>query len=80
MEHPHHPNYLIIDASGFIYRAFHALPDLRTPDGRPTGAIFGFVKMLNAMIKRFNPEKVAVVFDPKSGQSWRHNVLRIQSQ
>ncbi len=74
MEHPHHPNYLIIDASGFIYRAFHALPDLRTPDGRPTGAIFGFVKMLNAMIKRFNPEKVAVVFDPKSGQSWRHNV------
>ncbi|MAJ82332.1 MAG: DNA polymerase I [Legionellales bacterium] len=74
MDHPIQPNYLIIDASGFIYRAFHALPDLRTPDNRPTGAIFGFVKMLNAMLKRFQPKKVAVVFDPKGGQSWRHDV------
>ena len=67
-------NYLIVDASGYIYRAFHALPDLRTPDQFPTGAIFGFVRMLEKTIKRFGPKKIAIVFDPPSGQSWRHDI------
>lgn len=67
-------NYLIVDASGYIYRAFHALPDLRTPEQFPTGAIFGFVRMLEKTIKRFNPEKIAIVFDPPSGRSWRHDI------
>lgn len=67
-------NYLIVDASGYIYRAFHALPDLRTPDQFPTGAIFGFVRMLEKTIKRFEPIKIAIVFDPPSGKSWRNDV------
>lgn len=67
-------NYLIVDASGYIYRAFHALPDLRTPDQFPTGAIFGFVRMLEKTIKRFGPKKIAIVFDPPSGRSWRHDI------
>ncbi|MEE2770382.1 MAG: DNA polymerase I [Pseudomonadota bacterium] len=67
-------NYLIVDASGYIYRAFHALPDLRTPDQFPTGAIFGFVRMLEKTIKRFDPKKIAIVFDPPSGHSWRNDI------
>ncbi len=74
MIHPIKSNYLIIDASGYIYRAFHALPDLRTADNRPTGAIFGFVKMLQGLLIRFKPEKTVVVYDPKGGYSWRNDL------
>lgn len=66
--------YLIVDASGYIYRAFHALPDLRTPDQFPTGALVGFVNMLEKTLSRFKPDAVAIVFDPPSGRSWRHDL------
>jgi len=40
---------LLVDGSSFLYRAFHALPDLRNKDGEPTGAIYGFVAMLRRL-------------------------------
>jgi len=38
---------LLVDGSSYLYRAFHALPDLRSPDGFPVGAIHGVVAMMN---------------------------------
>ena len=40
---------LLVDGSSYLYRAFHALPDLRNKDGEPTGAIYGFVAMLRRL-------------------------------
>ena len=54
---------LIIDGHAYAYRAFYAIRVLRSPEGRPTNAIFGFIKMLEKMISSLRPEFVAVVWD-----------------
>jgi DNA polymerase I len=54
---------LIIDGHGYAYRAFHAIRSLDSPDGRPTNAIFGFVKMLAKIRAAIQPSHVAVVWD-----------------
>jgi DNA polymerase-1 len=46
-----------------LYRAFHALPDLRTSRGEPTGAIRGVVSMLRRLVEDGKPDYFAVVFD-----------------
>lgn len=56
---------LLIDASSFLYRAFHALPDLRTKTGLPTGALTGMVNMLRRVQADYPARYVACVFDPK---------------
>ncbi|MBP8813999.1 MAG: hypothetical protein KBH10_09535, partial [Laribacter sp.] len=40
---------LLIDGSSYLYRAFHAMPDLRSPDGAPTGAVYGMINMLRRL-------------------------------
>ena len=40
------PMLLLVDGSSYLYRAYHAMPDLRGPDGFPTGAIHGLVAMM----------------------------------
>jgi DNA polymerase-1 len=40
---------LLVDGSSYLYRAFHALPDLRNRQGEPTGAIYGMVAMLRKL-------------------------------
>jgi DNA polymerase-1 len=54
---------LLVDGSSYLYRAFHALPDLRGPGGVPTGAIHGVVAMLSLLRKQFDAEHAACVFD-----------------
>jgi len=54
---------VLIDGSSYVYRAYYALPPLVSPKGEPTGAIYGFVKMLSALIKELNPDYIAVAFD-----------------
>lgn len=54
---------LIIDGHAYAYRAFHAIRELRAPDGRPTNAIFGFVKMLEKMRVAVGPTHLTVVWD-----------------
>ena len=54
---------ILVDGSSYLYRAFHALPDLRTSRGEPTGAIRGVVSMLRKIIEDHRPEYFAVVFD-----------------
>ena len=54
---------LIIDGHAYAYRAFHAIRDLRSPDGRPTNAVFGFVKMLAKLRAAVEPSHLIVVWD-----------------
>ena len=54
---------MLVDGSSYLYRAFHALPDLRTSRGEPTGALRGVVSMLRRMAEDGKPERFAVVFD-----------------
>jgi len=53
----------LIDATAFCYRAFYALKELSTSFGQPTNAIYGFVSMLNKILKENKPEFLAVCFD-----------------
>ncbi len=53
----------LIDGSGFIFRAFHALPPLTRPDGTPVGAVVGFCNMLYKVVSEHPQARVAVIFD-----------------
>ena len=61
---------LLVDGSSYLYRAYHALPDLRGPDGFPTGAIHGFVAMMRWLRDRYPAEHAVCVFDAK-GKTFR---------
>ncbi len=53
----------LVDGSGYIFRAFFALPPLSTSRGMPTQAVYGFIRMLFKLIKEEHPSHIAVVFD-----------------
>ncbi|RDU98966.1 DNA polymerase I [Trinickia dinghuensis] len=61
---------VLVDGSSYLYRAYHAMPDLRGPDGEPTGAIYGLINMLRRMRKEVTAEYSACVFDAK-GKTFR---------
>ena len=54
---------VLIDATAFCYRAFYALKGLSTSFGQPTNAIYGFINMLNKVVKEEKPDFLAVCFD-----------------
>ncbi len=53
----------LVDGSGFIFRAFHALPPMSRADGTPTNAVFGFTNMLIKLVEDLDADRVAIVFD-----------------
>jgi len=55
----------LIDGSGFIFRAFHALPPLTRADGTPVNAVLGFTNMLSRLITDVGAGSIAVIFDAK---------------
>jgi DNA polymerase-1 len=61
---------LLVDGSSYLYRAFHALPDLRNRVGEPTGAIYGVVNMLHRLRREWAADYIACVFDAK-GKTFR---------
>ena len=65
--------FLVVDGSNFLFRAFHALPPLKSPDGRPTGAIRGVINMFEKLMREFNPDYLGVIFDA-SGKSFRSDI------
>lgn len=67
------PRLLLVDISSFFYRAFHALPDLRSPAGEPTGALRGVVGMLEKLKKDYPADYSACVFDPH-GPTFRDEI------
>ena len=54
---------VLVDGSSYLYRAFHALPPLTGPDGRPTGALYGVASMLRRLRADYRPQRMVVVFD-----------------
>jgi DNA polymerase-1 len=61
---PNHPHHIyLIDGSGYIFRAYFALPPMTRPDGTPVNAVFGFVNMLIKLLADTEAEGIAVVFD-----------------
>ena len=63
----------MIDGANSVYRAFFAIPNLRSPDGFPTNALHGFENMLGKVIREERPDFIAVAFDPPGG-SFRNEV------
>jgi DNA polymerase-1 len=61
---------LLVDGSSYLYRAFHAMPDLRSPTGEPTGAIQGVLNMLRRLRADYPSDYSACVFDAK-GKTFR---------
>jgi DNA polymerase-1 len=53
----------LVDGSSYIYRAYYAIRHLSSPGGFPTNAIYGFIQMLLKLLKDYNPQHVAVIFD-----------------
>ncbi|WP_192483272.1 MULTISPECIES: DNA polymerase I [Cysteiniphilum] len=64
---------VLVDGSSYLFRAFHALPQLTNRQGEPTGAIFGVINMLKKLPKQLNTDHIAVVFDAK-GKNFRHDL------
>lgn len=63
----------LIDGSGFIFRAFHALPPLTRPDGTPVGAVYGFTNMLLKLLQESDADHLAVFFDT-ARENFRHAI------
>ena len=64
---------LLVDGSSYLYRAFHAMPDLRNAEGAPTGAIYGMINMLRRLRQDYEAAYIACVFDAK-GKTFRDDL------
>ena len=69
----HHAPVVLVDGSSYLFRAFYALPDLRTTSGHPTGAIRGVISMLRRLAKDYPDSPLAVVFDAP-GKTFRDDM------
>lgn len=54
---------VLVDGSGFIFRAFFAIPSMSSPDGVPVNAVYGFTNMLSRLIREHEGQPMAVIFD-----------------
>jgi DNA polymerase-1 len=64
---------VLVDGSSYLYRAFHALPDLRNAAGEPTGAVYGVLNMLRRLVRDYQADFLGCVFDAK-GKTFRDEV------
>jgi len=64
---------VLVDGSSYLYRAFHAMPNLSNSRNQPTGAVYGVTNMLRRLLKDYDPEQVAVVFDAP-GKTFRDDI------
>ncbi|MEK9723573.1 MAG: DNA polymerase I, partial [Rhodospirillaceae bacterium] len=68
------PNHVfLIDGSGFLFRAFHALPPMTRADGTPVNAVFGFTKMVMKLIEDTDAGYIAVIFD-RARKTFRNDI------
>jgi DNA polymerase-1 len=70
-ETPRH--VFLVDGSGFIFRAFHALPPMTRADGTPVNAVLGYVNMLIKLIEDTDADYIAVIFD-KARRTFRNDI------
>src|SRR5690625_6504689 len=64
---------LLIDGSSYLYRAVHALPDLRNAEGHPTGAMQGVISMLRRIREDYHADYLACIFGAK-GKTFRDDI------
>lgn len=64
---------VLVDGSYYMFRAYHGMPELNNGQGEPTGAIFGVINMLRKLLKEYQPDYLAVVFDAK-GKTFRSDL------
>ncbi len=64
---------VLVDGSGFIFRAYHALPPMSRPDGTPVNAVFGFCNMITRLMKEHTGTHLAVIYDAGS-QTFRNRM------
>ena len=62
---------MILDGNSLLFRAFYALPPLKTKKGQYTNAVYGFLSMLYKLIDTYTPEYLCVAFDPEK-PTFRH--------
>ncbi|MFT9016792.1 MAG: DNA polymerase I [Acetobacter sp.] len=67
------PHLVLVDGSGFIFRAFHALPPMTNPEGVPVNAVYGFTNMLARLLRDHTGTHLAVLFDA-SRQTFRSEI------
>lgn len=69
------PPFILVDGSSYLFRAYHVpqLQRMTNSKGMMTGAVFGVINMLKSLIKEFEPEHMAVVFDAK-GKTFRNDL------
>ena len=65
---------VLVDGSSYLYRAYHALPPLTSPEGDPTGAIYGVISMLRRLLDDYQPVYIGVVFDAP-GRTFRDDLF-----
>ncbi|MAV29175.1 MAG: DNA polymerase I [Legionellales bacterium] len=65
---------VLVDGSGYLFRAFHALPPLTNPEGVPSGAVYGVMNMLRRLDQDYPDAEIVVVFDPP-GPTVRHDIF-----
>ncbi|MDB5414507.1 MAG: polymerase [Rubritepida sp.] len=70
---PGDPHLILIDGSGYIFRAYHALPPMTRPDGTPVNAVFGFSQILERFLNQNSSSHIAVVFD-SARQTFRNDI------
>jgi len=66
---------ILVDGSSYLYRAFHAMPNLSNSRNEPTGAVYGVVNMLRRLLREYEPEFVGVVFDAP-GKTFRDDMYK----
>lgn len=64
----------VLDASGFVFRAYFALPEMKTPLGERAQVVFGFVRSINKLIKEFSPQYMVAVFDGPNNKQSRQEI------
>ena len=64
---------VLVDGSSYLYRAFHAMPELNNSKGMPTGAVYGVVNMLKRLLNDYPTQRVAMIFDAK-GKTFRDDM------
>ena len=73
MSAPAYKHLYLVDGSGYIFRAYYAIPPRSTSAGVPTNATFGFTNMLIKLLRESEADGLAVIFDA-SGSSFRNEL------
>jgi DNA polymerase-1 len=73
MSNQEKPPFILVDGSSYLFRAYHAMPDMSNSRREPTGTIYGVINMIRRLLKDYDPQYLAVVFDAK-GKTFRNDM------